>query len=237
VNLTDGHEIALKSIYHGPVFNITEENDSFTIVKGDEEARLKIPHGFYSRSCEILRAAFLAISQTFKEDFQGKKVNLREPPSFWIDQSGSTNLKMSTKSEFFKMGGGSPLFEVLDCYSNTPDVNKIEIGDYPLKSTLECGFLYSDVVKDSIINNSYARLMTCVPLQSKKGYNFIECRNPDYKPLAVNSFTDLSFVIVNQNGEDIKFDHSSGCGSFYNPISSVEFPTILNLHVRRIQFN
>ena len=28
INLTDEYEIAVKSIYHGPVFNVTEENDS-----------------------------------------------------------------------------------------------------------------------------------------------------------------------------------------------------------------
>lgn len=237
VNLTDGYEIAVKSIYHGPVFNVTEENDSFTIAKGSQTARLKISHGFYSRSCEILRAAFATIIESLEDEFEGEKINLREPPSFWIDSNGLTNLKLSTKTEFFKMRGDSPLFETIGCYSDTPDVNRIEVDDYPLKSTMECGFLYSNVVKNSIINNSFARLMTCVPLRSKKGYNFIEYRNPDYKALSVNSFTDLSFVIVNQEGKDIKFDHSYGCGAICEPNAVIEYPTILNLHIRRSQFS
>ena len=237
VNLTDGYEIAVKSIYHGPVFNVTEENDSFTIAKGSETVRLKIPHGFYSRACEILRAAFIAINQMFEEGFVGEKIGLREAPSFYIDSNGLTNLKLSAKTEVFKMSGDSPLFETLGCYSDTPDATRIEVDDYPLKSTMECGFLYSNVVKNSIINNSFARLMTCLPLRSKKGYNFIEFRNPDYKTLSVNSFTDLSFVIVNQNGVDIKFDHSSGCGAICDPNADIEYPTILNLHIRRSQFS
>lgn len=63
----------------------------------------------------------------------------------------------------------------------------------------------------------------------------MEFRNPDYKALSVNSFTDLSFVIVDQNGQDIKFDHSCGCGALSDSNAVVKYPTILNLHIRRSQ--
>lgn len=236
INLSEGYEIAVKSIFHGPVFNVTEENDSFTISKGSEKVRLKIPHGFYSRSCEILRAAYTVINEMMDSKWEGESISLKEPgPVFWIDPNGLTNLKLSAKTELFEMGD-SPLFEIIGCYSDTPDVNRIEVDDYSLRSTTECGFLYSNVVKNSIINNSFARLMTCLPLRSKKGYNYIEFRNPDYKTLSVNSFTDLSFVIVDQNGKDIKFDHSCGCGTLLDPNAVVKYPTILNLHIRRSQF-
>ena len=238
VNLTDGYEIAVKSIYHGPVFNVTEENDSFTIAKENKTALFKIPHGFYSRSCEILRAAFEAINESLNDEYEGEKVDLREAPQFWIGTDGMTNLKLSHKTELFQMRGNSPLFETIGCYSDTQDVNRVEVDDYPLRSTMECGFLYSNVVKNSIINNSFSRLMTCVPLHSKKGYNYMEFRNPDYKALSVNSFTDLSFVMVNQEGQDIKFDHSyHGCGAMFKPNVDIAYPTILNLHIRKRQFS
>lgn len=231
ISLSHGYEIALKSLYHGPIFNVTEENDSFTITKGDKTANFQIPHGFYDRSCEILRAAWKAINRSFDDDTNEDGLNLKKRPSFGIDPTGVVLLKLSQTSENFSFDDTSPLFEILGCFTNTPDRSKIEINDYPLETTVECGFLYSDVVKNSIINNSFARLMTCVPLRSKKGYSFFEFKNPEYKPLSVNSFTDLSFVIADQNGQDIKFDHSMGCGATCKP--NVEYPTILNLHIRR----
>ena len=231
ISLSYGYEIALKSIYHGPIFNVTEKNDSFTITKGDRTVNFQIPHGFYDRSCEILRAAWKTIQKTFDDGTNEDGLNLKKPPSFTIDPTGMVILKLSQPSENFSFSESSPLFEILGCFTETPDKTKIEINDYPLETTVECGFLYSDVVKNSIINNSFARLMTCVPLHSKKGYSFFEFQNPDYKPLSVNSFTDLSFVIADQNGQDIEFDQSSGCGATCK--TNVEYPTILNLHIRR----
>ena len=235
VNLTDGYEIAVKSVYHGPIFNVTEQNDSFKVNKGGVTVRFKIPHGFYDRSCKILRAAHKAINQSFDENYDGENLNLKDPPTLGFDSNGWTVLKLSIKSETFTFDDESPLFELLGCFKDTSDTNKIAVEDYPLESAVECGFLYSDVVKNSIINDSSARLMTCIPLYSKKGYSFYEFRNPDYKPLSVNSFTDLSFLITNQNGEDIKFEDSLGCDSEVScdPNTNVQYPTILNLHIRR----
>lgn len=148
-------------------------------------------------------------------------------PSFGTNPDGRSYLKLF-RSEKFKFDE-CPLFEIFGCYLDSTGVNKIEIEDFPLKTTVECGFLYSDTVKHSIINNSFARLMCCIPLYSTKGYNYYEFVNPDYKPLSVNSFTDLSFVITNSNGLDVMFDHTQGCGTSCN---SVNLPTVLNLHIR-----
>ena len=234
VNLSGGFEVAVKSIYHGPVFNVTGDNDSFVITKGDKTTNFQIPHGFYDRSCEILRAVWKTIQKSFDDGTNEDGLNLKKPPTFGIDPTGMVILKLSQPSENFSFDERSPLFEILGCFMGTPDKTKIEISDYPLETTVECGFLYSDVVKNSIINSSFSRLMTCIPLQSKKGYSFYEFHNPDYKQLSVNSFTDLSFVITDQLGEDIKFDHSSGCGVVCNPPNNINYPTILNLHIRKV---
>ena len=229
INVAAGYEIGVKSVFHAPVFNVTEENDSFCVTKEGEEVNFSIPHGFYDRSCEILRAAFQSILEYNKSGNEVDHLN-RLPlgtPNFGVNADGRNYLRLS-KSEKFKVDE-CPLFEIFGCYLDGNDVSKIEIEDFPLKTTVECGFLYSDTVKHSIINNSFARLMCCIPLYSTKGYNYYEFVNPDYKPLSVNSFTDLSFVITDSNGQDVKFDHTRGCG---DPCSSVKLPTILNLHIR-----
>jgi len=231
INLAGGYEIGVKSIFHAPVFNVTEENDTFTVVIKGHTVSYSIPHGFYDRSCEILRAAYQVMVQ-YIDDPNNEKlygVDFTTPPSFGLNAEGTSFLKLPQRAEQFKFDE-SPLFDVLGCYIDTSDANKIQIEDFPLKTTTDCGFLYSDSVKHSIINNSFARLMCCIPLYSTKGYNYYEFINPEYKPLSVNSFTDLSFVITNHNGEDIKFDHSQGCS---NTCDSVKLPTILNLHIRR----
>ena len=229
INVAAGYEIGVKSVFHGPVFNVTEENDSFCVSKEERKINLNIPHGFYDRSCEILRAAFQSILE-YNES--GDRVEhifklVLGKPIFGMNADGRHYLKLS-RSEKFKFDE-CPLFEIFGCYLDCNDVNKIEVEDFPLKTTVECGFLYSDTVKHSIINNSFARLMCCIPLYSTKGYNYYEFVNPDYKPLSVNSFTDLSFVITDSNGQDVKFDHTRGCG---DTCSSVNLPTILNLHIR-----
>jgi len=231
INVASGYEIGVKSVFHAPVYNVTEENDSFCVIKDDLKVNLNIPHGFYDRSCEVLRAAFKSILE-YNKDVTDEEVDLIHrlelgAPSFGTNPDGRSYLKLF-RSEKFKFDE-CPLFEIFGCYLDSTGVNKIEIEDFPLKTTVECGFLYSDTVKHSIINNSFARLMCCIPLYSTKGYNYYEFVNPDYKPLSVNSFTDLSFVITNSNGLDVMFDHTQGCGTSCN---SVNLPTVLNLHIR-----
>ena len=227
INVAAGYEVGVKSIFHAPVFNVTEENDGICVIKDDEKVNLKIPHGFYDRSCEILRASYQEILEHNKIRDTGDELLEIQlgSPSFGMNTDGRSYLKLA-RSERFKLDE-CPLFEIFGCYLDNNDVNKIEIEDFPLKTTVECGFLYSDSVKHSIINNSIARLMCCIPLYSTKGYNYHEFVNPDYKPLSVNSFTDLSFVITDSSGQDVKFDQTGGRGAAY-----VNLPTILNLHIR-----
>ena len=232
INLAGGYEIGVKSIFHAPVFNVTEDNDSFCVYKGNDKIKFNIPHGFYDRSCEILRAAFEEMVKHVTKDRIGElhRGNFISEPAFGMTAEGRSFIRLNRSEQFKFKFDESPLFEIFGCYINISDANKIEIEDFPLKTTVECGFLYSDSVKHSIINNSFARLMCCIPLYSTKGYNYYEFVNPEYKPLSVNSFTDLSFVITDRNGQDIRFDHSRGCGAICDTIS---LPTILNLHIRR----
>ena len=59
INVNDGYEIAVKSIFSPPLFNFTEDNNEFTIVtviNGKEYYySYAIKPGFYENTCQLLQ--------------------------------------------------------------------------------------------------------------------------------------------------------------------------------------
>ena len=124
-----------------------------------------------------------------------------------IIASDTTNYSTSTKGKI---------------YTTKVTVSKAIIPSF------EMGFLYGDMIERSWLNNQETRLMTTIPLKCQRGYNYYEFKNPVYKAIRVLKFDRLFFYILDKNGKPMKFN-LYGDGKK----DSKQFPTILNLHVRR----
>ena len=88
------------------------------------------------------------------------------------------------------------------------------------------GFLYSNIVPNSVIDYKKSRLLAILPIESKAGYNHYEVTNRTYYRLSVHSFTDISFVFSNVHGEILEMAHTMD--------GVVMFPTIIQLHIKPI---
>ena len=81
------------------------------------------------------------------------------------------------------------------------------------------GFLYSNIVENSLINQQQSRLLACVPISSASPYNFFEFHNPVYRVFSVHSFTDLNFALTNVDGDILRMKGG--------------IPTVITLSIRK----
>ena len=266
INLNDGYEIALKSIFHAPIYNITQDNNRFSVAKSNDGttdllglsiAHFEIPIGFYESRCEIVTAMHKAITDSIdgiQLDFISTNPHdraiLRRAPTIKID-NGSITLDMvnpkkgrdstmvalrNLEYKYFVIDPAvyidSSLMPVLGyCQREKTLLPKLEVEDLTFTNSSTAGFLYSNIVGNTMIDQTQSRLLATVPMKSKAGYNFFEFQNPTYRTLSVHSITEMSFVITDVEGSTFKMDN------IYlrrRNFSEWILPTVLNLHIRRI---
>ena len=107
-------------------------------------------------------------------------------------------------------------------------VTEISVSMKPVEKTI-LAFLYASPVENSLINNKESRMLTPIPVTSKKGYNYVEFAQPLYRKISVRHFMDISFEILDKNGKKVEFNLYGDDLDQENR----EYPTILNLHIRR----
>ena len=108
---------------------------------------------------------------------------------------------------------------------------EITVSSEPIVTT-RLGFLYCNVIENSLINNKESRLLCIFPIVSKRGYSFYEVKEAIYKPISVLQFSTITFTIVDSEGELVDFslegDQLTNKGD-----RKKKYPTLLNLHVRK----
>lgn len=267
INLNGGYEIALKSLFHAPIYNITENHNRFSVAKSNDGtgstdqlnltiAHFEIPIGFYESRCEIVTAMHKAMADTidgiqlaFVSTNPHNRDILNRPPIISID-NGTIILDMANPKKgrdstmialrnleykYFVIDPAvyidSSLMNVLGyCQREKTFLPKIEVQDFTFTNSSAAGFLYSNIVGNTMIDQNQSRLLATVPMKSKAGYNFFEFQNPTYRTLSVHSITEMSFVITDVEGATLKMDN------IYlrrRNFSEWIFPTILNLHIRK----
>ena len=238
VNATDGgikYEIALKEIYHAPLFNITSENNTFELTKTDNEQSiiLHIPPGFYENNFDILEAINATLRKGYmidSNDDGGNRNLTRIDAEINYDKNGdSVSIELDKRNKLweFSVGNSSPLLRYLG-YIIPKYLSKLNIPFTRFHNTITPAFIYASCVGNSIFDSTRSRLLATVRLSSKSGYNHFEVLNPSYVPLAIQSLRDINFVIMNLDGEKIDFDYLDKNGS------NSKFPIILKLHVRKM---
>ena len=250
INIMEGYEIAVKSIFHAPAYNITGENNEFTIsVKHGNDSKpvlhhYTIPEGFYETTCDVAVAIYSKLSKqveteehlgtvvTPTSDPEWEAAGLNRPPS-WLPKfktNGETiSLIMSSTrkqlQQHFVIGSGrDSLFRVLGyCAFEQTLLDRLDIVQRVFENCLIAGFMYSNIVTNLTIDQQQSRLLTCFPVGSKPGYNYYEFQNPTFRPLSVHGFTDLTFVLTDVDGKLLRID-----------TKSIYFtPTVIHLNIRK----
>ena len=241
-NLTEDYEVALKSIFYGPLCNVCTHNDLLVLrLKGTETRELRVPHGFYPSTYNLTRA----INDTVVNFYN----NLGEGDENWA-VSSATNVKFTTtQKQSGEIGtttltlpdnvrfhhnpvihGKSNVLQLygVELYFNT---QKISVKDVKLSYNHRIGFVYSSLVKDSKFNNKDSRLLATLPLYTDDGYSDYTFVNPSYYPIAVNSFENISFQIRDYKGKLIEIAHKDLADRRED--KPIPYPTILTLHIRK----
>ena len=238
ISLNDGYEVAVTRIYHAPTYNITETCNTFTLVHYADNfgpVQHSIPVGFYATSTDVLKAINKDLKKRADSITQVSLVTVA--PNFSYKASGEASyLEISQKAGsqdkgiMFKTGEASPLLKVLGFIIDRK-THRIDINHYTLRNAIDTGFLYSNIVANSMVNQQQSRLLALVPIQAKIGYNFHEVVNPVYNPLSVHSFTDIDFTLTNVRGEIMRMDNIQ---SSKIDDQAIRYPTIITLHIRKI---
>ena len=244
INLNEGYEVAVTRIFHGPLYNVTTRNHKFTLVR-DQTGQQPvicdyfIPVGYYMGTCDILdaiRKVLLSSVETGNNGY-GQNSVIRRAPTFQYTKAGeSSTLKITDANVFFLIDnsryGDASLLSMLG-YCVNDKIKTIIINHYPFDHQVEAGFLYSNIVANTMINQHKSRLLAVIPIQSKPSYNYHEFVNPIYNPISVHAFTNITFTLTDVHGEIMNMDtvHSTHYGSN----ETIIYPTIITLHMRKIK--
>ena len=113
------------------------------------------------------------------------------------------------------------------------DIGVVEITvSAAIITTTRLGMVYCDIVENSLVNNQETRLLSTIPIVSKRGYNFYEFSNPIYKAISILQFSTIKFHILDQENELMGFS-LLGDEMTNNQKANRKYPTILNLHIRK----
>ena len=256
LNLDEGYEVAVTKVFHAPIFNVTERNNRFTLAKPtpvhsvselstsvDEEVRhltvsdYYIPPGFYPTSCDILAAIHkVLVDKVELGHNHGASTLIENKPilSYSTTSPETMTLKIVDKKVKFlidkERDGDSILLSLLG-YCFDEELSQLVVENYPFEISSVPGFLYSNIVENSFINQQRSRLLSIFPVSSKQGYNCYEVMNPIYSPLSAHSFIDVTFKLLDIHGETLKMDpvYTSWYGT-----ETVLYPTIISLHIRKM---
>ena len=247
LNVDEGYEVAVMRIFHAPLFNVTTRNNKFTIIKSVPVDGVKflnrvvdfyIPPAFYAGSCDILAAIYNEMKNSLERgsNGHGADILITKAPTFAYAKNigESSTLKIMDTNVGFLINtvrdGDQMLLSMLG-YCVDDVLEKLTINHYKFEMASEPGFLYSNIVENSFINQQQSRLLSIFPVCSKRGYNYFEFKNPIYCKLSAHSFIDVNFELTDVHGETMEMDpvHTTSYGS-----NTVIYPTIITLHMRKI---
>ena len=185
VKLQDGDSMDLVSIYHGLIYNITEDNNTIRYIINGEETVSNIKPGYYHSSFDIFDAIQACVEEEGLETVILSKDNLRY-------------IKMTLGSFF--VGDDTPFSIILP--NMTKNITSyVRIPYWSFAGTPTIGFIYVSIINRSYINGKKSRLLRVVPLT---GYGY-ESKSASSTPIEITEFSRILIEIRGLDGEYIKF--------------------------------
>ena len=236
VKLTENVGMAIRSILHGSINNVTLENKKihFSVNLNPDinpremrEDVLEIEEGNYSSTLAIIKSMALEFSKAFKfrTNRRPRLIKPLKPPFIEIDESemdivgnGYINIKPKNMNLIFSTETPWSIFEKRQFILAENDNFRVKNINY--SQSIQPTFLYSNIVENSYINGKLSRNLSTIPLKMKGGWNYHEFNNPVYVPIDVKQFSKIVIELRDMKGDFIKFDP--------------EYKTVINLHIKPI---
>ena len=239
IRVQTGHKIALKSIFYGPTFNVTANNNLLIITRTDkkQDYKLYVESGFYRDLLHLTEAISKTINSWIDDHDElliDSEFEKAKDSTFKLKSLHHTKASYDHETDIITldMGNGEHL-----CLKIDPKPNVLDLLEFDVESTHLRGykvkngyltkyfpaFVYGSVIENSYINGQPSRLLAIVPFQSgfsngnKKGYHFHEFSSPTYYNFGISEFSQIMFYILDMDGNPLEFDP--------------DFQTILNLEV------
>lgn len=216
IRVEEGHKMALKNIFYGPVFNVTSKNNSLFVehkTKKDYKlVELFVKPDYYATILSLT----MAISRTIND---------------WIDTNSVWCVDLNSKiehstvdydpeTETVELELADHLVLIDPAKKNVLDLINLEVEENYQGYTIPNGyftsyypaFVYCSVIENSYINNFPSRMLAIVPMQSgfddgdKSGYHYHEFTTPTYFNFAIREFSQIFFQIRDLDGEILEFD-------------------------------
>ena len=229
IRLSQNKSLAIKSIFHGTVFNINKNNNTvhyqitavgknFNNANTNEriDKYFQITEGNYQNAQAILEE----ISNKFIEIYPDGS---RHPlPRFEVIQT--------RKKDFSRIAVHNLLIRVinrretpwklLNIFNNLTESVITKIENINFSQWVIPSFLYVNIVESSYINGKLSRNLSIIPLKMNKGWSFYEFKDPTYTLIDVKEFSKIIFEIRDINGNYVSFDSN--------------FKTLITLHINTI---
>ena len=243
--------LALKSIFHGPVFNITKYNNVIYYrtelpmgysdknqISLEIKKKLNIPsiHDEFAKQYRYdnfkIEEGFYKttndilklIAKVFVQKFPANRTYTTKPPRFHIDSvRGETHLKISPKDMDILLHDDTPWY--LLGVNNSSKLMKnggiLRINAIDYQNSSLPAFVYVNIVENSYLNGRLSRNLTVVPLTLKQSWSYNEFKHPTYVPIEVKQFSNILVELRDLNGNFIMFD----------PM----YKTVITLHIKPIK--
>ena len=200
-------QMAVTSIFHAHVCNITEQNNTINIryisksgIVDEEVVIIKLSPNLFKNSYEVLKKIRDEIKLHYK--------HLENSPQFEVSMIKEKISINMVHIEILECDN-SP-WNILGMSNMIPDRVMRNVWKVDNKNLEELvsrpAFIYASIVENSYINNNLSRLLTIIPLGDRRGWNFHEFQNPNYIPIAVREFSKIAIEIFDIDGNHVKFD-------------------------------
>ena len=229
IRLSQNKSIAIKSIFHGTVYNINKDNNNihyqitpigktFDEVTTNEiiENRFEIPEGNYPNTYSILEAIATKFAEVYED-------NSRYPlPKLELIQTRRKDfIKIQLKNLRIRvLNRRETPWSLLNISDNINERNEVKVKNVNFSIWKVPAFLYANIVESSYINGKLSRNLSIIPLNMNQGWSFYEFNEPLYSPIDVQEFSKIIVEIRDMNGNYVAFDP--------------KFKTVMTLHVSTI---
>ena len=223
VKLSDNVGLAVTSIFHGEVFNVSSAYNKihFTTTVRDGAERnqkpwvIEIPAGHYTSTFLILNA----IHEAFERDEHEKS---RDPdsskPRFEVVLTKGEAITVVIKHMEIDLDSDDSPWKIIGIKS-TEDFSK-SIKNINYSQNLSPSFLYVNIIENSYINGRLSRILSVVPISMRSHWSYYEFAFPNFVPIEVKEFSKIHIEILDHYGKLVEF----------NP----EYKTIITLSLRSI---
>lgn len=243
--------LALKSIFHGPVFNITKYNNviyfrtelpmgynddnqtSLEIKKklnmpsSQDEFAIQYSYDYFEMEEGFYKSTsdiLKVITKAFIQKFPSNRTYYTKPPRLQTDLvRGEVDLKISAKDVDILLHDESPwlLLGVKNSSKMIKNGVVLRIKANDYQNCSLPAFVYVNIVKNSYLNGRLSRNLTVVPLTMMQSWSYHEFKHPTYVPIEVKQFSNILVELRDLNGNLIMFDP--------------KYKTVITLHIKPIK--